>query len=62
MRGMPVDEGQFSEAPEQLEELIGSSWLNDCITCYLDEYGRPPTWFEMLMWREADASCRMERA
>ena len=61
MRGMPVDEGQFPVTPVP-EELTGPSWLNDCITCYFDEYGRPPTWFEMLMWREADASCRMERA
>jgi len=37
------------------------TWMHDCIDAYLITKNRPPTTAELLAWREADASCRMER-
>lgn len=36
-------------------------WMNECIDHYMNSIGRPPTTAELLAWREAEASCRMER-
>jgi hypothetical protein len=36
-------------------------WMKDCINSYESIEKRPPTFWELLAWREADASCRMER-
>jgi hypothetical protein len=36
-------------------------WLNDCIEYHIDTYGRPPSTADIMAWKEAEASCRMER-
>lgn len=36
-------------------------WMSDCIDHYWRTEKRGPSTGELLAWREADASCRMER-
>jgi hypothetical protein len=36
-------------------------WMHDCINYYMEEEKRPPNTSDFLMWREAEASCAMER-
>lgn len=43
------------------EELDMPQWIDECIDHYLAVEKRGPTTGELLAWREADASCRMER-
>jgi hypothetical protein len=38
-----------------------SRWMKDCIDHYWRTEKRGPTTGEILAWKEADASCRMER-
>lgn len=35
-------------------------WMHDCISYFLDTCGRLPTTSEYMLWKEAEASCRME--
>jgi hypothetical protein len=44
----------------QPDEWKQPQWLTDCINHYRRQ-GRVPSFADMLLWREADASCRMER-
>ena len=41
--------------------MIDPPWVRDCIDHYMTAEKRPPTTMELLSWKEADASCRMER-
>lgn len=36
-------------------------WMSDCVDSYMRTEKRPPTTRELLVWKEAGASCRMER-
>jgi hypothetical protein len=35
-------------------------WMEECIDAYAAKEKRPPTTMEIMAWREAVASCRME--
>ncbi len=43
------------------EEWEQPQWVSDCIDHYWRTEKRGPSTGELLAWREADASCRMER-
>lgn len=48
--------------PDQSEPWnTDGHWMKKCIDHYLATEKRGPTTAEILGWREADASCRMER-
>lgn len=36
-------------------------WMKDCIDHYWRTGKRVPSFIDFVMWREGDASCRMER-
>lgn len=36
-------------------------WMNDCLRYYMSAHNRPPNTFELLAWKEAVASVRIER-
>ena len=36
-------------------------WMSDCIDHYWRTAKRGPSFVELCLWREGDASCRMER-
>ena len=36
-------------------------WMDDCVRYYMGAHNRPPNTFELLAWKEATASVRMER-
>lgn len=45
----------------QPQEWKQPQWMTDCIDHYFATEKRGPSIGELLAWREADASCRMER-
>lgn len=46
---------------QQPREWKQPQWMTDCIEHYWRTQKRGPSTGELLAWREADASCRMER-